>query len=55
MTEKMADNEVTKEYDHLDIVQTLIDVARPKTLRTAIRRLLATSDMITRVFVLRVY
>jgi beta-lactamase regulating signal transducer with metallopeptidase domain len=28
MTEKMADNEVTKEYDHLDIAQTLIDVAR---------------------------
>ncbi len=28
MTEKIADNEVTKEYDHLDVAQTLIDVAR---------------------------
>ncbi|MEP3826786.1 MAG: M56 family peptidase, partial [Lentilitoribacter sp.] len=28
MTEKVADSEVTKEYDILDVAQTLIDVAR---------------------------
>tara|TARA_R110002050_G_scaffold265306_3_gene406347 strand:- start:1730 stop:2719 length:990 start_codon:yes stop_codon:yes gene_type:complete len=28
MTEEIADNEVTKEYDNLDVAQTLIDVAR---------------------------
>jgi beta-lactamase regulating signal transducer with metallopeptidase domain len=28
MTEKIADNEVTREYDNLDVAQTLIDVAR---------------------------
>lgn len=28
MTEKSADNKVTKEYDSLDVAQTLIDVAR---------------------------
>ena len=28
MTEEIADNEVTKEFDNLDIAQTLIDVAR---------------------------
>ncbi|MEP4892202.1 MAG: M56 family metallopeptidase [Aliiglaciecola sp.] len=35
VTEKIADNEVTKAYDNLDVAQTLIDVARlQKTLPT---------------------